>query len=62
MSETEFERRAKDRPAGALAELAALAIRRRKWWLVPLLILLILLGALMLLGGSAAGPFIYTIF
>jgi hypothetical protein len=33
-----------------------------KWWLAPILIVFVLFGVLMLLGGSAAAPFIYTLF
>lgn len=36
---------------------------RKKFWLLPILIVFILVGALILLTqGSAATPFIYTIF
>ena len=34
----------------------------RKWWLLPLICALVLLGGLMLLSGTAAAPFIYTLF
>lgn len=34
----------------------------KKWWLAPIMISVLLLGALVLLGGSAAAPFIYTLF
>jgi hypothetical protein len=34
----------------------------KKWWMAPLIALLLLFGALMLLSGSAAAPFIYTLF
>lgn len=34
----------------------------KKWWLLPILVVLLLLGALMLLSGTAAAPFIYTLF
>jgi len=34
----------------------------KKWWLTPIIVTIVLLGALALLGGSAAGPFIYTLF
>ena len=34
----------------------------KKWWMAPLIVLLLLFGALMLLAGSAAAPFIYTLF
>ncbi len=34
----------------------------KKWWLTPILVCLLLFGALVLLGGTAAAPFIYTLF
>jgi len=34
----------------------------KKWWLLPIALVFFLLGALMLLGGTAAAPFIYTLF
>jgi hypothetical protein len=34
----------------------------KKWWLLPVLLVLALFGALMLLSGTAAAPFIYTLF
>lgn len=36
---------------------------RKKFWLLPAIVVLVLVGALLVFGaGSAAGPFIYTIF
>jgi hypothetical protein len=36
---------------------------RKKFWLLPAIIVLVVVGALLVFGaGSAAGPFIYTIF
>lgn len=34
----------------------------KKWWLAPILLVLLSLGVLLLLSGSAAAPFIYTLF
>ena len=34
----------------------------KKWWLTPIIVCLLLFGALVLLGGTAAAPFIYTLF
>ena len=34
----------------------------KKWWLAPIIISILLLGTLVLLGGTAAAPFIYTLF
>jgi len=34
----------------------------KKWWLLPLLVVLLFIGVLLLLSGSAAAPFLYTLF
>ena len=34
----------------------------KKWWLAPIILSVLGLGLLVLLGGSAAAPFIYTLF
>ena len=34
----------------------------KKWWLAPILLFLLLASLLILLGGTAAAPFIYTLF
>ncbi|MBI5508194.1 MAG: hypothetical protein HY903_05525 [Deltaproteobacteria bacterium] len=34
----------------------------KKWWLAPMILVLLLMGALVVLGGSAAAPFVYTLF
>jgi len=34
----------------------------KKWWLTPIVIVLLLVGVLVLLSGTAAAPFIYTLF
>ena len=34
----------------------------KKWWLAPIILAVLLLGALVVLGGTAAAPFIYTLF
>ena len=36
---------------------------RKKWWLLPMLVVLLLIGILIAVGaGSAAAPFVYTLF
>lgn len=47
---------------GLLAELWAFLRENKKWWLAPIVISVLLLGGLVLLGGTAAAPFIYTLF
>ena len=34
----------------------------KKWWLAPIVISVLGLGLLVLFGGTAAAPFIYTLF
>ena len=37
-------------------------VENKKWWLAPIIVSLLLLGILVVLGGTAAAPFIYTLF
>ena len=34
----------------------------KKWWLLPIIVILVAFGVLILLSGTAAAPFIYTLF
>jgi hypothetical protein len=34
----------------------------KKWWLTPIILVLLAFGVLIALGGTAAAPFIYTLF
>ncbi len=45
-----------------MAELWDLLRHNKKWWLTPIVIVLFLLGVLVVIGGTAAAPFIYTLF
>jgi hypothetical protein len=47
---------------GFVRELWDFIRSNKKWWLAPIIIVLVLLGALIMLGGTAAAPFIYTLF
>ena len=48
---------------GAVGELADFLRHNKKWWLTPIIIIMLLVvGALVILGGTAAAPFIYTLF
>ena len=57
-----FEARAAEKPRGVVAELLAFAVTTKKWWLTPIILVLLGLGLLVVLGGTAAAPFIYTLF
>jgi hypothetical protein len=57
-----FEQANQSRQASLLGEFIGFLKHNKKYWLVPLLLALLGLGVLLLLGGTAAAPFIYTIF
>ncbi len=47
---------------GLMSEFFDFLKDNKKWWLAPIVISILALGALVLLGGTAAAPFIYTLF
>jgi hypothetical protein len=61
-SASAFESRAAEAPSSAVSELLVFALNNKKWWLAPIIIVLLGLGLLVILGGTAAAPFIYTLF
>jgi hypothetical protein len=58
----EFARQADSKQAGFLAEMWEFIANNKKWWLTPIIIVLLAFGLLIALGGTAAAPFIYTLF
>jgi hypothetical protein len=58
---SEFARQAEARPPSFIAEFWDFLIHNKKWWLTPIILVLLLLGLLILLSGTAAAPFIYTL-
>jgi hypothetical protein len=48
--------------SGLVAEFWEFLKHNKKWWLAPILFSVLALGMLVLLGGTAAAPFIYTLF
>ena len=58
----EFENAAAAARIGLIAEFWDFLRHNKKWWLLPIVIVLLMLGALVILGGTAAAPFIYTLF
>jgi hypothetical protein len=57
-----FEEEASGRRTGVLAEFAHFLLNNKKWWLTPIIVVLLLVAVLIVLSGSAAAPFIYTLF
>lgn len=45
-----------------VGELWALVHAKKKYWLIPIIVVLLALGLLVALSGTAAAPFIYTLF
>jgi len=58
----EFEAGLNQARTGLVAEFWDFLKHNKKWWLAPIVISILGLGALVLLGGTAAAPFIYTLF
>jgi len=59
---TAFEQQAVHVRGGIVRELVEFLLHNKKWWLTPIILVLLLVGALIVLGGTAAAPFIYTLF
>ena len=57
-----FEAAGRGKQAGIIAEVFQMLRQNKKYWLIPILLVLLALGALVLLSGTAAAPFIYTLF
>ncbi|HTO55591.1 MAG TPA: DUF5989 family protein [Myxococcota bacterium] len=58
----DFAAQAAQPKAGLAAEFFGFLRDNKKWWLAPIVISILGLGLLVLLGGTAAAPFIYTLF
>lgn len=59
---SQFAREAESGQQGFMGELWQFIAQNKKWWLTPIVIILIVFGLLIALGGTAAAPFIYTLF
>ena len=60
--EPSLEQLAKGQRSNLGSEFLTFLRENKKWWLAPIVIAVLLLGLLVILGGSAAAPFIYTLF
>ena len=58
----EFQQAGRQKPPGVAREFLLFLRTNKKFWLIPLLAALLLLGLVALLGGTAAAPFIYSLF
>ena len=60
---SDFEQVARtQRKTGFVAEFWYFLKHNKKWWLLPIVVVIVLLGVLVFLSGTAAAPFIYTLF
>lgn len=57
-----FVRQAEQAPSGLAAEFWGFLRQNKQWWLAPIIVALLLVGLLIVVGGTAAAPFIYTLF
>ena len=58
----DFEREANAPQQGIVREFLDFLLHNKKWWLTPIILVLLLVTVLIVLSGSAAAPFIYTLF
>ena len=58
----DFEQAHQEQQVGIVKEFIAFLGENKKFWLIPLLLAFLAIGALLILGGTAAAPFIYTLF
>ena len=57
-----FNRAAGEKRSWLFGEFFGFLAQNKKWWLLPILLALLVLGVLVILGGTAAGPFLYSLF
>lgn len=58
----DFEKASSDKQSGIVGEFISFMRANKKFWLLPLIIVMLALGLLIMFGGTAAAPFIYTLF
>ena len=58
----EFAAQARRKRSGLGAEFYAFLKENKKWWLAPILLTVAGLGLVVMLSGTAAAPFLYTLF
>ena len=61
-TQEDFLQEAEQPQPGLVREFFDFLLNNKKWWLTPIILVLFLVGILIVLGGTAAAPFIYTLF
>lgn len=51
-----------ERQTNVLAEFWLFLGQTKKWWLLPILVVVLAFAVLVIFSGTAAAPFIYTLF
>jgi hypothetical protein len=59
---SDFAEQADREQTGVVAEFLDFLLHNKKWWITPIILVLLIFGVLIMLGGTAAAPFIYTLF
>ncbi len=59
---TAFEKESQAPQQNLPQEFIAFLKQNKKYWMIPLLLTLLGIALLVILGGTAAAPFIYTLF
>lgn len=60
--DSNFEQQAQQQAPGFFQEFWEFLRYNKKWWLTPIILVLLMVGLLVVMSGSAAAPFIYTLF
>ena len=61
-NDDELDRLAEEKAPSIIREFIDFLLHNKKWWLLPILVFMLLLGVFVMLSGTAAAPFIYTLF
>lgn len=61
-SENQFTAESTRPRATLTAEVWEFMANNKKWWMLPIVVVFAFFGFLMLVGGTAAAPFIYSLF
>lgn len=61
-TQDDFAAQASGARTGLASEFTDFLKENKKWWLAPIVVAILGLGLLVVLGGTAAAPFIYTLF
>ena len=51
-----------DSEQGLIAEFWEFLLENKKFWMIPIVMVMVILGGLIAAGGTAAAPFIYSLF